>query len=190
MPRQEIIKLNLTCLLPDKREQPFRGPMKVKAFIFLFVLSCAQVKAPENPAAKKSFSKGEVIIATELLVKIFDQEMAPLKCVPDTEEAALLLRTIRPRMETVEDDLEASLDHPGQVADLIASCDQNCTCQYLDDLFREHQVILSEKDKKALGSKNTEKELNRCMSFAQSTFCQSDLYRELTQEKADFSFEE
>ncbi len=165
--------------------------MNLKALSFLLLISCAQVKAPVNPdATPKSFSKGEVIIATELLVKIFDQEMAPLKCVPDTDEASLLLRTIRPRMEVVEDDLEASLDNAQAVSELIATCDQNCTCQYLDDLFREHQVILSEKDKKALAMKNTEKELNRCMNFAQSTFCQSELYSELNKEKADFSFEE
>lgn len=153
-------------------------------------MSCAQVKAPENPEAPKTFSKGEVIIATELLVKVFDQEMAPLKCVPDTEEASLLLRTIRPRMEVVEDDLEASLDNPESISELIGSCEQNCTCQYLDDLFREHQVILDAKEKKILAAKNTEKELNRCMNFAQSTFCQSELYQELEKEKADFSFEE
>lgn len=164
--------------------------MKFKLILLLLVVSCAQVKAPENPAASKTFSKGEVIMATELLVKVFDQEMAPLKCVPDTEEASLLLRTIRPRMEVVEDDLEASLDNSKEVTELIASCDQNCTCQYLDDLFREHQVILGEKDKKNLALKNTEKELNRCMNFAQSTFCQSELYSELNKEKADFSFEE
>ena len=162
----------------------------MRFFILLGLIACAQVKAPENPAATKTFSRGEVIIATELLVKIFDQEMAPLICVPDTDEASLLLRTIRPRMETVEDDLEATLDNSAEVSDLIRSCDQNCTCQYLDDLFREHQVILGKKDKELLQSKNTEKELNRCMNFAQSTFCQSELYRELNKEKADFSFEE
>jgi hypothetical protein len=164
--------------------------MKTKLITILFLVSCAHVKAPENPAKIKNFSKGEVIIATELLVKIFDQEMAPLKCVPDTEEASLLLRTIRPRMEVVEDDIEALLDNTKEVTELISSCDQNCTCQYLDDLFREHQVILNPKDKKTLSLKNTDKELNRCMNFAQSTFCQSELYHELNQEKADFSFEE
>lgn len=162
----------------------------MKILVFLVLLACAQIKAPENPDKAKIFSNGEVIIATELLVKIFDQEMAPLKCVPDTDEASLLLRTIRPRMEMVEDDLEASLDNTAQVSELIRNCDQNCTCQYLEDLFREHQVILNKKDKEALGVKNTEKELNRCMNFAQSTFCQSELYRELNKEKADFSFEE
>lgn len=162
----------------------------MKIISFLILIACAQVKAPENPAAPKNFSKGEVIIATELLVKIFDQEMAPLKCVPDTDEASLLLRTIRPRMEMVEDDLEAVLDNSAQVSELITTCDQNCTCEYLHDLFREHQVILSKSDKSALAAKNTEKELNRCMNFAQSTFCQSELFKELDKEKADFSFEE
>lgn len=159
-------------------------------FLSLLLFSCSQIKAPENPAATKIFSKGEVIMATELLVKIFDQEMAPMKCVPDTEEASLLLRTIRPRMEAVEDDIEAVLDSAKDVAELISTCDQNCTCQYLDDLIREHQVILPAKDRKLLTQKNTEKELNRCMNFAQSTFCQSELFKELDKEKADFSFEE
>lgn len=164
--------------------------MKIKIILLFFALSCSHLETPSNPEVAKEFAKGEVIIATELLTKIFDQEMAPLKCVPETDEASLLLRTIRPRMEAVEDDLEASLDNSDEIKELIRTCDQNCTCNYLESLFREHQVSLDPEQVKLLNSKNTEKELNRCMNFAQSTFCQSDLYHELNKEKVDFSFEE
>jgi hypothetical protein len=158
--------------------------------ILLFFVGCSSVKAPSNPDAPKEFSRGEVIIGTQLLTKIFDQEMAPLSCVPDTDEASLLLRTIRPRMEVVEDDMEALLDDQAEVNKLIDSCDQNCTCGYVDELLREHLVTLTSDQRKRLNIKKTDKELNRCMNFAQTTFCQSDLYKELNKEKADFSFEE
>lgn len=158
--------------------------------LLLFLAACSSVEKPVNPAAPKEFARGEVILATQLLAKIFDQEMAPLNCVPDTDEASLLLRTIRPRMEVVEDDMEALLDDPAEVDKLIKTCDQSCICGYVDDLLREHLVTLTKPQQKMLNQKKTDKELNRCMNFAQSTFCQGDLYRELNREKADFSFEE
>lgn len=158
-------------------------------FLFLF-LSCSQLETPKNPEVSKEFARGEVILATELLTKVFDQEMGPLACVPDTDEASLLLRTIRPRMEVVEDDLEAMLDERELVKEMIETCDQNCTCSYVDELLREHLVSLTPGLRKQLNAKNTEMELNRCMNFAQSTFCQSELYKELSKEKEDFSFEE
>ena len=96
--------------------------------ITLLMIGCSSVKAPSNPQAPKEFSQGEVILGTQLLVKIFDQEMAPLACVPDTDEASLLLRTIRPRMEVIEDDMEALLDDPVEVNKLIDNCQQSCTC--------------------------------------------------------------
>ena len=138
----------------------------------------------------KEFSRGEVILATQLLVKVFDQEMAPLSCVPDTDEASLLLRTIRPRMEVIEDDMEALLDQPAEVDKLINTCEQSCICGYVDDLLREHLVTLSKAQRKKLNVKKNDNELNRCMNFSLSTFCQGDLYQELNKEKADFSFEE
>lgn len=156
------------------------------------LVSCSTSKpvAPSVPVQVKEFSRGEVILATQLLAKIFDQEMAPLACVPDTDEASLLLRTIRPRMEVVEDDIGALLDNPQEVTNLIKSCDQNCTCGYIDDLLREHLVVLSKNERKLMNSKKSEKDINRCLSYVQTTFCQGELYKELNKEKADFSFDE
>lgn len=159
----------------------------------LFLIACSTEKKAPAPVANvpaKEFSRGEVILATQLLTKIFDGEMGPLDCVPDNDEASLLLRTIRPRMEMIEDDIEAVLDQENEVRNLIASCDQNCTCVYVDDLLREHLVTLSKAQRKTLTDKRSEKEINRCMSFVQNTFCQSELFKALNAEKADFSFEE
>lgn len=159
----------------------------------IFVFACStDKKTPQKTAAApvKEFSRGEVILATQLLTKIFDGEMGPLDCVPDNDEASLLLRTIRPRMELIEDDIEAVLDQEAEVQKLIDSCEQSCTCGYVDDLLREHLVTLTKAQRKNLTLKRSEKEVNRCMSFAQSTFCNSELYRALNLEKADFSFEE
>lgn len=160
------------------------------AFTLILLSACSSLEQPTNPKIAKEFSRGEIILSTQLLVKIFDQEMAALGCVPDTDEASLLLRTIRPRMEVVEDNMEALLDRPEEVDKLINDCEQSCTCGHIDDLLREHLVTLSKDQRKKLNSKKSDKELNRCMNFAMTTFCQSELYQELNKEKVDFSFEE
>lgn len=161
-------------------------------FILLTLIACStDRKSLITPSVQpKEFSRGEIILATGLLTKIFDGEMGPIECVPDNDEASLLLRTIRPRMEMTEDDLEALLDQEEEVKKLIATCDQNCTCVYIDDLLREHLVNIGPGLRKILNQKKSEKEINRCMAFVQNTFCQSELYRTLNSEKADFSFEE
>lgn len=171
-------------------------PMLKKLILLLLISACStpqQVKAPDTKkvvAEPREFSHGELILGSALLTKIYDQEMAPLACIPDSDEAELLLRTIRPRMDIVQDDLEALLDDPKEVNDLIKTCDQNCTCGYVDELFREHLVPLSKEQRTTLNKKKDEKEVNRCLSFVQATFCQSDLYKTLNEEKKDFSYEE
>jgi hypothetical protein len=167
----------------------------LKFIILICIVSaCSSVQAPKNDpnpiTMQKEFPSGELNLATELLLKIYDNEMAPLECVPDKEEAALLLRTIRPRMEVVYDDTEAVLDNPKEVDKLINTCEQHCTCGFVDELIREHLVNLTRSQRKKLSSKKTDKELNRCMNYAQVTFCQSELFKTLNQEKSDFSFED
>lgn len=160
--------------------------------VLITIVACSTAKKSTKTSTvqAKEFSRGEIILGTQLLTKIFDGEMGPIECVPDNDEASLLLRTIRPRMEMTEDDLEAVLDQEAEVKKLIDTCDQNCTCVYIDDLLREHLVTLKNADRKILTQKRSEKEVNRCMAFVQNTFCQSELYRTLNSEKADFSFEE
>jgi hypothetical protein len=157
--------------------------------IFL-MMSCSQLQTPAKPHAPKEFSRGELIMGSQTLTRIFDGEMPPLECVPDNDEASLLLRTIQPRMDVVQDDLESLLDDPGEVDKLLNECDQNCTCPFIDDILREHQVVLKKEQKKTIEQKRSQKEMNRCMAFMQGTFCKSDLYQELNKEKEDFSFEE
>lgn len=165
-----------------------------KLILILMISACSTAPKPvATPVEKpqpKEFSRGELILGTELLTKIFDQEMAPLECVPTVDEASLLLRTIHPRMDIVQDDMEAMLDDPKEVAELIKTCDQNCTCGYVDELLREHLVNLTKAQRATLNKKKNEKALNKCLNFVQSTFCQGELYKTLEQEKADFSFEE
>lgn len=167
--------------------------MFTKLIFLILISACSSIKSNDPIQAKKAppkeFSKGELILATDLLSKIFDQEMAPLKCVPTIDEASLLLRTIRPRMEVVQDDMEAMLDDPNDVAELINTCDQSCTCGYVDELVREHLVNLTKNQRKELNVKKSEKELNRCLNYVQSTFCQGELFKTLNMEKEDFSFE-
>ncbi len=169
--------------------------MSLKILLLLTLVSCAHnkestaPKAPVIPTVAKEFSKGELILGTQLLTKIFDREMAPLPCVPTTDEASLLLTTIRPRMEVVQADMEDMLDSPKDVDQLIKTCDQSCICDYVDDLMRENLVGLSKAQRELMNKKKSDKATNRCLSYVQSTFCQSELYQELSKEKAAFSLE-
>ena len=163
---------------------------KITLLFLTLAAACSSIQEPVRPHAPKEFSRGEVILGTQLLSKIFDQEMAPLSCVPDADEASLLLRTIHPRMEVVQDDLEAMLDDDNEIKKLIETCDQNCTCSFIDELLREHLVTLSKNLKTMLDKKKKQKDLNACLNYVKETFCSSELYHELNKEKVDFSYEE
>ena len=156
---------------------------------FIFLISCSSSVVKNTPSPKE-FSKGEILLASKLLDKIFDKQMAPIECVKDPDEAELLLRTLTPRLETAQDDVEALLDGPEEINTLIESCTADCTCGYIDELMKEHQVELTKKQRKSLSQKASDKELSRCLNYAQTTFCQSDLYKTLNEEKKDFSYEE
>lgn len=166
--------------------------MSIKALILLLftLIGCSHLEEPHNPEMPKEFSSQELIIGTDLLARIFDLEMAPLSCVPNTDEASLLLRTIRPRMDVVQEDMEAVLDDPKAINDLINSCDKNCTCSYLDDLLRENLITLTKEQANLMKEKKSPAKISRCMNYARSIFCESSLYKELNKEKSDFSFEE
>jgi hypothetical protein len=148
------------------------------------------LEAPTKPDKQKEFSQGEVILGTQLLTKIYDQEMAPISCVPDLEEASLLLRTINPRMEVVQDNIEAMLDSKDEVRALIENCDQNCTCAYIDDIIKEHVVFLDADLRVTLNKKKKQKDLNSCLNYVKETFCTGELFKELNHEKVEFSYDE
>jgi hypothetical protein len=162
----------------------------LKVMILFLMTSCSGLAPVSKPSIQEAFSKGEIILSTQLLNKIFDEEMAPLACVPDTDEAALLLRTINPRMEAVQDDYEADLDDQKAVSNMVQNCDQDCTCQFVDDLVKEHMVSLDKDLKNTLLKKIKQKGLNSCLNFARETFCDSEVFKALSKEKADFSYEE
>jgi hypothetical protein len=60
----------------------------------------------------------------------------------------------------------------------------------VDDLLREHMVVLSKEETKMMNLKKNPKEIGRCLNYAKETFCQGELYKELNKEKADFSYDE
>lgn len=158
-------------------------------FLLLFLISCSgiNVKAPVEVA--KEFSPGEIILANQLLTKIFEKEMAPLACVESEESAGLYLRTLNPRMEMAQDDIEASLDDEVALEKLVSQCQNSCTCYYLDDLLREHQVNLSKKLSAKFNESKKKKSLNTCLNYVSETFCGSEMYKTLDQEKVDFTFD-
>ncbi len=165
--------------------------MSVKVILLFIICSCSMVKTPEQKISKDNeFSQGEVLIANQLLTKIYDGEMATLECVPDREESGLLLRTINPRMDMIQDDLEALLDDPKEINKLIDSCEKDCSCGLVDELIREHLVTLDKKQKAKLEAKRKEKDLKTCLNYAKETFCTSELFKVLNKEKVDFTYEE
>lgn len=164
--------------------------MSPKVILILFLCSCTMMEVSKKSTIPKEFSQGEIILANQLLTKIFDREMAPIKCVPDLDEASLLLRTINPRMAVVQDDLEAMLDSETEIQGLIEACDKNCTCSFIDELFRENLVVLRKENRLILDKMKKQKDLNSCLNYGKETFCDSELYKELSQEKVDFSFDE
>lgn len=164
-------------------------PAKI-ILIILLTASCSMIEKQSSPHIPKEFSRGEVILGTQLLSKIYDQEMAPLKCIKDLDEASLFIRTLNPRMEIVQDDLETMLDNKEQLNELIQECDKNCTCSFVDELLREHLVVLSKELRKSLRAKNKQKDLNACLNYVRETFCKSELYLELNKEKVDFTFDQ
>lgn len=164
--------------------------MSPKLILLFFLYSCSMIEAPPRPQTSKEFSRGEVILATQLLTKIYDQEMAPLKCIQDIDEAALLLRTLTPRMEVVQDDIEAMLDDESEIKSLVETCNQNCTCSYIDEIFREHLVNLDKKIRIKMDQKKKQKDLNSCLNYVKETFCESEIYKELALEKGEFSYRE
>lgn len=164
--------------------------MPTKLVLMLVLFSCSTLKENPRPQVQKDFARGEVILSAQLLTKIFDQEMAPLTCVPDLDEAELLLRTIHPHAEAVQDDIEAILDNESEIKPLIENCDKDCTCSYLDDILREHLVVLSKGLRSSLDKKKNIKDLNSCLNYARETFCSSELYQELNREKGEFKYDE
>lgn len=162
-----------------------------KIIALLLILSCStsstsgKLSRSEGP---KDFSPRELITSAGLLTKIYDEVLPPLSCVPDAQAAELLLRTIRPRLEVVMDDIEALLDQDSEIDALIRNCQSDCMCEFIDEVFREHQLALTKGQAQTLqkGIKGNEKV---CLSQRAETFCESTLFKELNKEKGDFSFE-
>lgn len=165
-----------------------------KLIPLLVLLACStgqnlnQSKTTVDREALKDFSPRELITTTQMLTKIYDGDMKHLSCVPDQAEAELLLRTLRPRMEVVIDDIEALFDQDQEINSLANNCSTDCTCEFIDELFREHQITLTKAQKKNINLGIAENKKS-CLSQRAKTFCSSALKKELDKEKSDFSFE-
>jgi hypothetical protein len=82
------------------------------------------------------------------------------------------------------------LDSKNEVRTLIESCDQNCTCSYIDDILKEHVVFLDADLRVTLNKKKKQKDLNSCLNYVKETFCSGELFKELSHEKSEFSYDE
>lgn len=161
-----------------------------KIIITLFlIISCSSLKnqGASYPDAPKDFSPRELITTTALLTKIYDEQHPPLTCVPDADSSELLIRTLRPRLEVVIDDIEAVLDQDHEINSLVNNCQSDCTCEFLDEIFREHQLTLNKAQIKVL-KKGISANEKVCLPQRASTFCDGPLFKELDKEKEDFRF--
>jgi len=149
--------------------------------------ACAH-KKPINQ--EQALTSAEIILANQLLEKIYSQESPLLECIDDVEDASLLQRTLNPLLETAQDEFEASLDDDSSLNRLVTNCDVDCTCSYLNDLIKEHQVILQKETSKALLKKMKSKNMFECTKKFSENFCKSKLFEKLDQEKNQFTYEE
>ena len=167
------------------------SPQKI-IFLLLITISCShQTKSSIEEAS--SVSRGEIILSSNLILKIHDEVMPPLKCVEDRAEAELFLRVMRPRLDEVDLYLSKELDtNKGREAQK-EGCFENCTCEYLYVLIKENKVPLTAAEKKDWDQtyhsfkKDREKQ---CLSYIQQSFCDSALMNDLENEKDDFMVEE
>jgi hypothetical protein len=161
--------------------------------LLLFIMACTTQVSPtkkrDAQAESKEFSASEIIISHTLIEKIFDKQMPPLACIEDVSEAELFLRTLTPRMEMVEDEIMATFDEPKRVEEILKTCEKECTCSFIMDLLKENEVSLSKKIKNDLSPVKLEKQLNKCLSFYSTSFCQSEIYQQLEIEKDEFNYE-
>lgn len=161
-----------------------------KIISLVFILSCSTLshkRAPDD-GAPKDFSPRELITTSQMLTKIYDMQSPPLSCVLDEQAAELLLRTIRPRLEVVIDDIEAVLDRTSEVKSLVNNCENDCTCEFIDEIFREHQIPQTKVQIAAI-KKGIAANEKVCLQQRRKQFCESALFKELDKEKSDFSFE-
>ena len=158
------------------------------SLLFLFI--CLACSTPERSSSEFIFVDSEVILANDLFEKLLSNETSKLECIEDNDDAELLQRTLNPIYENVRDEFEAVLDEEEKLSGLINDCEKNCTCNYVNDLVKEHQVELPKKLKKTLLNKTNEKQSKECLKQFADNFCKSKLFEKLEQDKKQFSFEE
>jgi hypothetical protein len=157
------------------------------SMIGLSLYGCAHQKPINKGQASTS---AEIILANQLLERIYSQESSPLECIADIDDASLLQRTLSPLLETAQDEFEASLDNDSTLNQLVTNCELECTCLYLNDLIKEHQVILQKETNKILLKKLKSKKTLECTKEFSENFCKSKLFEKLNQEKNQFTYEE
>ncbi len=156
-----------------------------------FILSCAQhekTNRPDQIAVEEI--DNQVIQFNALLTKIYEGKIKPLSCIEDKEEAELLLRALASRFDSVTDVYQSRLDHQDEIQDLINNCESNCTCDYVEELFKENEIELSTPQSAQFNQIKAKMVSKNCTDQIQKIFCQSQLFRELDKEKDHFKYEE
>lgn len=101
-----------------------------KVFALLVCISsCSGVK--KEPSSSVNFADSDIILAHDLLDKIYSKELPPIECISDSEEASLYQRALGPVFERIQDEFEATLADEKKLQTLLNQCEKDCTCHYL-----------------------------------------------------------
>ncbi len=166
--------------------------MKTFSLIFLisFMGSCSNLNTNSGmttPPVKLNMT--ETLHARELLLNIMNRKNEPLPCVEDSEEAAILLKTLEPEYDEILDHYQAKLDDDKEIAKLIQACEDDCSCLFISSLLEENEIQIEKKVKKELKMKISGERFTNCTQKMTNLFCSSSIYKKMEHEKLEFKLD-
>ena len=153
------------------------------------IFSCSHQSSQVSPPLDNYDNRIEIILANNLLTNVFEGKLKTNECIEDTEDSELLLKTLQSRFEEVTDSYQAKLDNDSEIENLIKNCEVDCSCHFLQDLFKENEIQLNKKLSSELKKQLNGDKFKTCTEKHRREFCQSELFKKLDQEKESFKFD-
>ena len=157
--------------------------------ILLFISVSCTHQSRQAPTPSPLNEMQNIILANELLTKIYEGVLSPNKCIVDKEEAELLLKTLGPKFEEVVDQYQAKLDDDTEIENFVKSCGATCTCHFIQELFTQNEIKISKKLNTEIKTQISGQVFKACLVNYQLNFCQSELYLNLEKEKESFKLD-
>lgn len=147
----------------------------MRALILVAILTFGCSTATKSPGPVDEF------LAGKMLLEMVDKE-EKLNCVADPE---LYLRTLRPLIEEKELELQAFLIKERPSPD---QCLAECVCDVWLDVHSElEQKIYAGETLEHLQENALNQPIPLCLKRVKAKFCESDLFKKLDAEKANFA---